>query len=104
VAWGGHLASVQSSEENVFLDRWPLDLGFSMGNGIGLWLGGADTAQDDNFRWSDGSAFTFSAWAAGQPNDGVGAADCVEKRNDGTGSWHDRRCIDALPYVCEKGL
>jgi hypothetical protein len=103
VSWGGHLASVQSGEENVFLDRWAAELGIPAGNGAGLWLGGADTAQDDNFRWSDGSPFTFPGWAANQPNDGVGAADCVEKRNDGTG-WYDRRCTDSLAFVCEQRL
>lgn len=104
VGAGGHLASVQSSEENVFLDRWVLELGIPAGNGAGLWLGGADTAQDDNFRWSDGSAFAFPGWAPGQPNNGTGAADCVEKRNDGTFGWYDRRCTDQLAYVCEKPL
>ncbi len=104
VGWGGHLASVQSAEENTFLDRWVSELGLPLGNGAGLWLGGSDTPQDDNFRWVDGSAFTFFGWAPGQPNDGTGLADCIEKRNDGSNAWYDRRCSDALPYVCERSL
>jgi hypothetical protein len=103
VAWGGHLASIGTPEENVFLDGWPAQLGITTADGSGIWVGGTDVQQDGVFLWVDGTAFSFLGWAPGQPDDGAGT-DCIEKRNDGTGQWYDRRCTDALRYVCERPL
>jgi hypothetical protein len=103
VTWGGHLASIGSSEENAFLDGWPAQLGLGVADGSGIWVGGTDAQRDGEFLWVDGSPFSFAGWAAGQPDDGVGA-DCIEKRNDGAGQWYDRRCSDPLRYVCERPL
>jgi hypothetical protein len=44
---------------------------------------------------------SFVGWAQNQPDNGQGI-DCIQKRNDGTGQWSDRQCIDSLPYVCER--
>lgn len=98
---GGHLASVESFEEDAFLGRWPAELGLSTGDGSGIWLGATDAQQDGFFRWSDDTPLSFSRWAPGQPDNGAGQ-DCIEKRNDGIGLWYDRRCTDPLPYVCER--
>jgi hypothetical protein len=103
VSWGGHLASIESAEENSFLNRWPAELGISNGDGSGIWIGGTDAQQDGVFRWVAGSPFSFAGWAPGQPNDGAGV-DCIEKRNDGAGQWYDRFCVDSLRYLCERPL
>jgi hypothetical protein len=100
---GGHLASVQSLQEDAFLDGWPAQLGLAVGDGSGVWLGGSDAAVDGDFRWWDGSPLSFVGWAPNQPDDGAGS-DCIEKRNDGNGLWYDRRCSDALAFVCERPL
>lgn len=102
VDWGGHLASVESFAENDFIAAWPAQLGIPVGNGSGIWLGGTDV-NFGVFQWWDGSALTFQSWAPGQPDNGAGV-DCIEKRNDGTGLWYDRRCTDAQPFVCERPL
>jgi hypothetical protein len=101
LAWGGHLASIQSLEEDAFLDDWPARLGIPFGDGSGVWLGGTDVAADGDFRWLDGSVLSFSSWAPNQPDNGPGI-DCIEKRNDGTGLWYDRRCSDPRAFVCER--
>jgi hypothetical protein len=103
VALGAHLASVQSFQEDAFLDGWPAQLGLAVGDGSGVWLGGSDTAVDGDFRWWDSSPLSFVGWAPNQPDDGAGS-DCIEKRNDGNGLWYDRRCTDALAFVCERPL
>lgn len=103
VDWGGHLASVGSPEEDGFLDGWPSALGIVDGDGSGIWLGGSDAALEGDFRWSDGSPLVFDNWGPSQPDNGVGV-DCIEKRNDGTGGWYDRRCADQHRYVCERPL
>jgi hypothetical protein len=101
VAWGGHLASVESPEEDAFLGAWPALVGLPFLEGSGLWLGGSDARREYDFRWWDGRTLGFAGWATGQPNNGVGV-DCVEKRNDGTQRWYDRRCTDSERYVCER--
>jgi hypothetical protein len=103
VVWGGHLASIDSADENAFLDGWPAELGLSNADGQGIWVGGSDAQQDGVFRWVDGSSFSFAGWAPGQPDDGAGV-DCIEKRNDGAGRWYDRHCTDSLRYLCERAL
>jgi lectin-like protein len=101
VSWGGHLASVESSEEDGFLGAWPALVGIAFGDGSGLWLGGTDAQTEGDFRWSKGGDLTFVGWASDQPNDGQGI-DCIEKRNDATHRWYDRRCTDGERYVCER--
>ena len=101
VAWGGHLASVESSAEDELLEGWPEVLGDTAAGVSGIWLGGTDAADDGEFVWSDGSPMAFEGWAANQPDNGVGV-DCIEKRNDGAALWYDSRCADQHPFVCEK--
>jgi hypothetical protein len=102
-AWGGHLASVQSLDEDEFLDDWPAQLGITFADGSGIWLGGTDADVEGDFRWLDDSSLSFLGWAPNQPDNGAGI-DCIEKRNDGTALWYDRRCGDTLPYLCERPL
>lgn len=103
VAWGGHLAIVESAPEDTFLEFWPAALGLTPGNGSGAWIGGTDAALDGVFLWADGSPVLVNGWAPGQPNDGAGV-DCIEKRNDGTDLWYDQRCTDGRPFLCERPL
>ena len=103
VAWGGHLASIGSADENSFVNGWTAELGLTNGDGQGIWVGGTDAQQDGVFRWVDGSTFSLAGWAPGQPDDGAGT-DCIEKRNDGAGRWYDRHCTDSLRYLCERSL
>jgi hypothetical protein len=101
VDWGGHLASVESPEEDVFLDDWPAQLAIPFADGSGIWLGGTDAVLDGDFRWWDTSPLAFAGWAPNQPDNGVGV-DCIEKRNDGSALWYDRRCTDPQAFVCER--
>jgi hypothetical protein len=103
VAWGGHLASIESLDENEGINTWPLELGITGADGSGIWLGGTDAQSDGEFLWVGGSPFAFTGWALTQPDNGAGI-DCIEERNDGAGGWYDRRCTDALRYLCERPL
>ena len=102
IEWGGHLASVESFEEDAFIGAWPALLGINALDGSGLWLGGTDAQSDGDFRWWDDRPLGYAGWAGDQPNNGQGV-DCIEKRNDPTQRWYDRRCIDSERYVCERG-
>jgi len=103
VAWGGHLASIESADENEGLNTWPLELGITGVDGSGIWLGGTDVQRDGEFLWVVDGPFVVPGWAPTQPDNGAGL-DCIEKRNDGAGGWYDRHCTDALRYLCERPL
>jgi hypothetical protein len=103
VVWGGHLASVESSEEDAFLAGWPRALGIPAQDGSGIWLGATDAARDGDFRWWDTSPLVFANWGANQPDNAAGV-DCIEKRNDPAAAWYDQRCVDQHRYVCERQL
>jgi hypothetical protein len=103
VARDGHLASIQSTDEDAFLGVWPSELGIAPLNGTGIWIGGTDSAANDDFAWSDGAPFDFTGWGQNQPDNGAGV-DCIEKRNDTTARWYDQRCFDLRPYICERPL
>jgi lectin-like protein len=103
VDWGGHLAKVESAQEDAFLGGLLGAPGGSAEGARGAWLGGSDAAQDGEFIWADGSALLFDAFAPNQPDDGAGV-DCIEKRNDATALWYDQRCTDEYPYICRRPL
>lgn len=77
---GGHLATINSEEENEFLyslvdnpDFWLLSSGRYQ---LGPWLGGLQNRLNDSFsepdggwEWITGEPFDFQAWAPGQPDE-----------------------------------
>jgi Lectin C-type domain len=89
---------------------------FAEANGLSptepLIIGGTDEANEDDWRWIDGTPFwagdftgapvggAFAAWEVGQPNNNSGDEDCLEI--DGTTrAWNDTECGRDLPFVCE---
>lgn len=103
VAWGGHLAIIETLEEDAFLEDWPAELGIFTVDGSGIWIGATDAAFEGRFQWWDDTPVTTDGWAPNQPDNGAGA-DCIEKRNDGTARWFDQRCDDSHRYLCERPL
>ena len=69
------------------------------------WLGGRrDPENRDNWLWSDGTAWDYTNWAAGTPNDAGGVEDCARMYEDNDlGQWNDRVCNDKRTFVCKKG-
>jgi hypothetical protein len=78
-AAGGYLASITSSEENLFVsslvndDRYWHSTG---GYGVGPWLGAFQPTGSPepagNWQWSSGEPFVYSNWLPGQPNNNGG--------------------------------
>lgn len=106
-ARGGTLAVITSSQENGLV-------GAIAGNGGAMWIGLEIThGAKDSFRWIDGEAVGYAAFARGQPdNGGSGPEECGAYTLNG---WADYPCgfpaTGSLPassnyglgYVCESG-
>ena len=95
---GGHLASIHSEEENMFVGN--LSSGY-------LRLGATDKVYEGIFKWTDGSPFDFTSWFSYQPDDLLYEEDCVIT-NYGKpvrGLWNDVRCRQEdyiKKFVCKK--
>lgn len=103
---GGHLASIASMSENQFIySLMPSSIG--TGGQPGCWIG---LHRDGlpGWTWSDGSAFDFTSWAPGEPNNARGNEFWVWMYGPGpsgagrTGVWNDHPQTDyALRGVIE---
>ena len=102
VVWGGHLASIHSSDVNNILnsirnqDRW-------------TWIGLSDTANDSVYVWTDGTPFDYENFAVGQPNGPLGES-CFHLFSiaEGALTWNDYLCNNSTfitiltSYICQK--
>ena len=95
------LVSVQSSEENTFVSTFaPTEL---------KWLGGHRNATLPGFPfyWVDGTPFTYTDWAPGEPNFQNGNEYClrqgIKTLSDKT-QWNDAVCTQSSKYVCKRPL
>jgi len=63
---------------------------YDSGSGAGEWF------------WSDGSEVTYTAWAAGEPNDSGGNQDCGVMHWGGSvdADWDDLSCEASRPFIC----
>jgi hypothetical protein len=89
IAWGGHLAELDDAEEEAWI--------LARASGA-LWIGLSDAGEEQHFVWTEGDS-AYRRWISGAPRTNPGWRDCVAISDDG---WEDRRCTDALPYVCER--
>jgi hypothetical protein len=87
---GAALGLPRSADETAFLVAAGLDQ---------AWIGASDRATEGAFVDVDGRPIGYSAWAAGEPNDGGGAEDCAVVLADGT--RNDADCAGARVFYCE---
>ncbi|MBI1368811.1 MAG: hypothetical protein GC162_09190 [Planctomycetes bacterium] len=94
-ALGGYLATPVTAEENAFIfslisadaNLWLID---AASNGIGPWTGGVRSGG--SFAWVSGEPFSFSNFAAGEPNNFGGNEDFIEYFGHGAligDTWND---------------
>lgn len=82
-----HLAYIKTAELDTFAENF-----------VGTrdtWIGGSDRVTEGQFLWEDGTAFMFTAWAAGEPNNANNnfQEDCVIIAGARTSKlWDDRPC------------
>ena len=94
-AMGGHLAYIESAEENAFLHN--------LCGEAQVWMGGTDAAGEGSWYWTNGRAFSYTNWYSGQPDNYFGNHEGCENylnlREDG--SWNDNAGCALLWFVCE---
>ena len=93
VEYGGHLTSIQSSEENKFI--------YDLSVKTETWIGGNDLATEGSWTWADGTSWSFTNWRGLPNNDGN--EDCLDigyyKEE-----WNDNKCSSKLPSICKKSV
>ncbi|MCX4247899.1 CotH kinase family protein [Paraliomyxa miuraensis] len=66
----------------------------------GRWaIGLNDRETEEDYRWLDGTAPGFDAWAEGQPAHVLDWFDCVFLRN---GAWSECNCIEKGSFICSE--
>jgi C-type mannose receptor len=106
VCHGGHLLTVDSSEDNT--------RAFNRCNAERCWIGFNDRAKEGSFLWVDGSATTgYEEWADGEPSNTADwyeegeDEDCVYihgRRYDNSANWKkwgDHPCSLRMAFICK---
>ena len=92
---GAHLASVTSSTINDYILE-----GKAIRNIPHLWVGGTDAEIEDVWKWTDGSAWEFTFWGPGEPNNF--GPQCLVYHPSNT--WDDRTCFWEDKFLCSQAL
>ena len=86
---GGHLARIESPEENIFAYSLLKNLDFSY-----FWIDGSDDIEEGKWVYSNGEPLIYTNWSdwRNQPdNRGSGEHHVIlSKGGDGTGIWEDQ--------------
>ncbi|XP_055509417.1 alpha-N-acetylgalactosamine-specific lectin-like [Leucoraja erinacea] len=91
-----HLASITSCHQNSVISHlirpgcWGIER---------AWIGLNDICCEGHFKWTDGSAYSYSSFACGEPNN-LCNEDCVETNCSGVGLWNDLSCNVRRSFVC----
>lgn len=89
--WGGHLAYIESVEEDRFIS--------SINKSDYVALGGWDEPAEGIWTWTDGSEFTYTNWSYGEPNNSASAQDHLFMYANG--KWDDGYYYIKAPFICE---
>ncbi|XP_066270603.1 perlucin-like isoform X2 [Branchiostoma lanceolatum] len=95
-AKGAHLADVKTKDLHNFLVK-------RIKKKADYWIGAKYINAEGEWKWSDGTAVTYTNWYPGQPNNLRGNQDCglMWHRDQGY-RWNDDFCNKKKFFICEK--
>ena len=102
VSFGGHLASIHSSDEEQFVVDKVIP-----GSVHNFWIGGTDQNVEGTWVWTDGTPMEHYNWAKSEPNDDnhPNDEDCLQIFNNPHSGWNDYPCSHSYSwiqaYVCK---
>ncbi len=91
LANGGHLAVINSEEENNLLASFLVTQS--------AYIGLSDVQDEGNFTWVNGDPLNYTNWYPNQPNNYNGAQHYVEMLSNG--QWNDQYAKIALEFIME---
>ncbi len=109
----GHLVTITSLEENLFIQQFLGDNAFWIGLTDDETYGGSESGdqpnpQVDGWVWVTGEPVSFTNWAAGEPNNQVPdlqQEDAVEiypeSSSFGLGTWNDKSPTRSKAFIVE---
>ncbi len=103
---GGHLVSINSKDENEFIESIIKDAKQDI-----YWTGGLKEESSDVWQWLDGTLLTYTNWAQGEPNNDNGREAYMEIAKTPFdviefGQWNDNekegdRSYRSYGFICE---
>lgn len=90
----GHLASVSTAGEQRVLDNMYIE--------YGAWLGGTDQEKEGEWKWSDGSPWTYENWESEKYGNKGEDNNCVKWYRDY--GWNDEVCGSTSPFICQSHI
>jgi hypothetical protein len=96
--WGAELVGINDATENT----WVVNTAYGLSRSQ-WWTGGTDAAVEGTWRWRDGTTWSYTNWAAGEPNDSGTGEDCLQLGRWLDYTWNDEPCSAAYRWICEHG-
>lgn len=95
LSYGGHLASINSEDENNFIASLMKETGY-------FWVGGHDIVTESDWQWTDHSTWSYSDWAANKPTKNYGYNCLRYSASPAIGKFYsDYSCTYTHDFVCE---
>lgn len=96
---GGHLAVINSSDENEVV--YQLAKPYT----TYAWLGGTDEGKEGNWYWINSDSFSYTNWNPGEPNNDGSGENCLElmTSDNHPGQWNDvpYNSTRVMGFICE---
>ena len=97
---GWYLATVGSMEENDFIKSL---LSTGVASRSHYWLGGTDQVTEGTYQWIDGTAFSYTNWWGGEPNNAGNEDFIAMDLRSGAWGWNDASDNLGVTYGFARG-
>ncbi|XP_066487086.1 C-type lectin BpLec-like [Tiliqua scincoides] len=96
---GAHLASILTEAETYLVFRYIANYPNVQSH---VWIGLRDFRKNLKWKWADGSALNYKAWAVSQPDNYQQSEYCGQLTlGSGFKEWNDAPCMELNAYICK---